>query len=237
MRGRTSGLAWRGLGQAVRRRTGSGIASRIRVGEIGSSAAVAGRVLADADALEAWLSDQGIACVRADRGPYPKRLFEQEWAREQGLVVDVSDSLVGPYTRYGPQLASARPVSLGGAFAAGTNTRSILAELGYSSSQIESLLAGKVVSEAPPIRGASAFACGFRKRWRRGSPIARSGGALRGRDRGRAPSVRHLERRLVRGQFEADFASVVFPGPVFGKTGGSRSGSAAFRARRRSSTR
>ena len=101
-----------------------------------------------ADALEDHLTARGIACVRADQGPYPKWLFEQPWAREQGLVVDVPDSLAGAYTRYGPPLRSQRPASLAGAFAAGANTRAILDEIGLSSAEIDELLSKGVVAEA-----------------------------------------------------------------------------------------
>jgi len=100
------------------------------------------------DALEARLGAVGVACVRADQGPYPKWLFEQAWAREQGLVVDVAESLVGPYTRYGPPLKSSRPAPLAGAFAAGANTRPILEEMGFRSAEIDALIAKRVVSEA-----------------------------------------------------------------------------------------
>ena len=101
-----------------------------------------------ADALEADLTSRGVACVRADQGPYPTWLFEQEWAREQGLVVEAPDSVMGPYTRYGPPLASARPAPLGGAFEAGADSRAILDEIGFSASEIEALFSAGVVSEA-----------------------------------------------------------------------------------------
>ncbi|MAG31630.1 MAG: hypothetical protein CL908_12150 [Deltaproteobacteria bacterium] len=101
-----------------------------------------------ADALESELTAQGVACVRADQGPYPRWLFEQDWAREQGLVVDAPDSLVGPYPRFGAPLSSERPASLRGAFASGTDTRALLAEVGYGAREIEGLLERGVVAEA-----------------------------------------------------------------------------------------
>ena len=101
-----------------------------------------------ADALETQLSAQGVACVRADQGPFPTWLFEQEWAREQGLVTEAPESMMGPYTRYGPPLTHERPAPLGGAFEAGVNTRAILEEIGFETHEIESLFASGVVSEA-----------------------------------------------------------------------------------------
>ena len=101
-----------------------------------------------ADDLEADLSERGVACVRADQGPYRSWLFEQAWAREQGLVVDIEESEVGAYTRYGAPLACDRPVPLQGAFASGTRTRALLEELGFSRKEIEALIEAKVVAEA-----------------------------------------------------------------------------------------
>jgi hypothetical protein len=56
--------------------------------------------------------------------------------------------MVGPYTRYGPPLTSERPARLGGAFAAGENTRSLLDEIGFSTPEIDALLAKGIVAEA-----------------------------------------------------------------------------------------
>ena len=102
-----------------------------------------------ADALEEKLTGQGVACVRADQGPYSSWLFAQDWAREQGLVFETPDSVVGPYTRYGPPLTSQRPAPLAGAFDSGANTRAILAEIGFAADEIDALLADSVVAEAP----------------------------------------------------------------------------------------
>jgi crotonobetainyl-CoA:carnitine CoA-transferase CaiB-like acyl-CoA transferase len=105
-----------------------------------------------ADDLEAKLTAAGVACVRADQGPYPSWLFEQPWARDQGLVVDVPDSLVGPYTRYGPPVETDRPVPLAGAFPAGAETRPILGEIGLGDDEIDRLVADGVVADAAAPR-------------------------------------------------------------------------------------
>jgi crotonobetainyl-CoA:carnitine CoA-transferase CaiB-like acyl-CoA transferase len=101
-----------------------------------------------ADDLEEALTGLGIACVRADQGPYWTWLGSQEWAREQAVVVDAADSLVGPYARYGAPVTNDRPVTLRGAFAAGANTRSLLDEIGFSGDEIDVFLAEGVVAEA-----------------------------------------------------------------------------------------
>jgi len=100
-----------------------------------------------ADELESQLTAQGIACVRADQGPYRSWIFEQDWAREQGLIVEAADSMVGPYTRYGPPLSSARPAAPGGVFPAGQDTRALLAEIGFEPQQVEELFGSGVVAE------------------------------------------------------------------------------------------
>ncbi len=108
-------------------------------------AAIAKREASD---LEADLSERGVACMRADEGPYRNWLFEQEWAREQGVVVDIAESQDGPYTRYGAPLTNDRPVPLRGAFPAGGDTRVLLEEVGFSPEEIDGLLESKVVAEA-----------------------------------------------------------------------------------------
>ena len=100
-----------------------------------------------ADQLESKLTSLGIACVRADEGPFASWIFAQDWAREQGLVAEAPDSSIGPYPRYGPPLISERPAPLRGAFDAGTNTRAVLEELGYSPAETNALFTAGVVSE------------------------------------------------------------------------------------------
>jgi crotonobetainyl-CoA:carnitine CoA-transferase CaiB-like acyl-CoA transferase len=102
----------------------------------------------DADDLEADLTSRGIACMRADQGPYWSWLIEQEWAREQGVIVDIADSIEGPYARYGSPVTNDRPVPLRGAFASGANTRDLLAEIGFSEGEIATFLSEGVVAEA-----------------------------------------------------------------------------------------
>lgn len=100
--------------------------------------------------LEAVLTARGVACVRADLGPCRRWLFEQDWARAEGLVVETPHSEIGPYRRYGSPIVNDRPVPLGGAFPAGRDTRALLAELGYGEWEIAPLFERGVVAE-PPI--------------------------------------------------------------------------------------
>jgi crotonobetainyl-CoA:carnitine CoA-transferase CaiB-like acyl-CoA transferase len=101
-----------------------------------------------ASELETDLSEKGVACMRADQGPYRSWLFEQEWAREAGVVVEIQDSQDGPYLRYGAPVENGRPVKLRGAFPAGLETRALLEEVGFDSNEIEDLLESKVIAEA-----------------------------------------------------------------------------------------
>ena len=55
--------------------------------------------------------------------------------------------MVGPYTRYGPPLSSARPAAPGGVFPAGQDTRALLAEIGFEPQQVEELFGSGVVAE------------------------------------------------------------------------------------------
>ena len=100
-----------------------------------------------ADELEAELTARGVACVRADQGPCRTWLFDQAWARDQGLVVEAASSEIGPYTRYGAPVVNDRPVVLDGAHPSGRDTRALLAELGYPEEEIVSLIERRVVAE------------------------------------------------------------------------------------------
>ena len=121
--------------------------ARERHGDALAEAIGAAIAKVSADELEARLTAQGVACVRADQGPYRSWLFEQDWAREQELGVEASNSMIGPYTRYGPPLSSARPAPAGGVFPAGQDTRALLREIGCEPEQVEALFASGVVTE------------------------------------------------------------------------------------------
>lgn len=101
-----------------------------------------------ADELEQNLTSRGVACMRADYGPYRTWLFDQDWALDQGVVADVEESMGGPYRRYGAALVNDRPVELKGATPSGGETRALLEEIGYKRDEIDRLLAEGVVSSA-----------------------------------------------------------------------------------------
>ena len=105
----------------------------------------------DAETWEREMTRQGVSCVRADVGPFARWGFDEPWARDTGLIGDVASSEIGAYTRYGAPVRSERPAPLAGGFAAGHDTRSILAELGFSEEQIADWLArGVVAAERVP---------------------------------------------------------------------------------------
>jgi crotonobetainyl-CoA:carnitine CoA-transferase CaiB-like acyl-CoA transferase len=98
--------------------------------------------------LEADLTEQGVACMCADDGPYRTWLFEQEWALAQGVVADVEETMEGPYRRYGAAVVNDRPVALRGATPSGGETRALLEEIGYGPDEVDRLLADGVVAQA-----------------------------------------------------------------------------------------
>jgi crotonobetainyl-CoA:carnitine CoA-transferase CaiB-like acyl-CoA transferase len=96
---------------------------------------------------EALLTSKGIACVVADQGPFARFAYGEPWMREAGFVVDLEDSAVGPYTRFGPTVRLSRDhAELRGPSLAGEQTREILGELGYAAPDIAALGAAGVVA-------------------------------------------------------------------------------------------
>jgi len=104
----------------------------------------------DADAWEQSLTESGVACVRADEGPPARFVYEHPDAERLGWYTQVAeeDSFYGSYRRYGKLVTQDRETGpLRGAFRAGEDTRSLLAELEYSEAEIAALLESGVVAE------------------------------------------------------------------------------------------
>jgi crotonobetainyl-CoA:carnitine CoA-transferase CaiB-like acyl-CoA transferase len=100
----------------------------------------------DATTLERELTAAGVACVRSYPGSHAAYVFDSPWSRELGLVEDACATGFGPYPRYGRVVRTERDVGpLGPADAVGAQTRSILAELGYTDDEVEALRAAAVV--------------------------------------------------------------------------------------------
>jgi crotonobetainyl-CoA:carnitine CoA-transferase CaiB-like acyl-CoA transferase len=100
----------------------------------------------DAASWERELVAAGVACVRSYPGSHAAHVFDAPWSRELGFVEDACATGFGPYPRYGRVVRTDRDVGpLGPADAVGAQTRSILAELGYTVEQMEALRAGGVV--------------------------------------------------------------------------------------------
>ena len=104
----------------------------------------------DADGWEQSLTESGVACVRADEGPPARFVYEHPDAERLGWYTQVAeeDSFYGSYRRYGKLVTQDRETGpLRGAFRAGEDTRSLLAELEYSEAEIAALLESGVVAE------------------------------------------------------------------------------------------
>jgi crotonobetainyl-CoA:carnitine CoA-transferase CaiB-like acyl-CoA transferase len=106
----------------------------------------------DASSWQRELTEHGVACVQVNDAPHAAYIFDAPWASELGFVATSAESGLGPYLRYGRSLQTARDVGpLGAADVAGAQSRRILAEIGYTAHDVESLIAAGVVG-APPIR-------------------------------------------------------------------------------------
>ena len=86
----------------------------------------------------------------AHDGPHAAYIFDAPWAERLGFVrTSRTASGFGPYPRYGRAVRTSRDLGApGAADAAGAQTRSLLAELGYDDEAFEKLLAGGVVAES-----------------------------------------------------------------------------------------
>jgi crotonobetainyl-CoA:carnitine CoA-transferase CaiB-like acyl-CoA transferase len=104
----------------------------------------------DANDWEQSLTALGVACVRADEGPPARWIYEHPDAERLGWYSQVAaeDSASGSYRRYGKMITQDRDTDpLGGAFRSGEHTRSLLAEIGYSESEIAALIDRGIVAE------------------------------------------------------------------------------------------
>jgi crotonobetainyl-CoA:carnitine CoA-transferase CaiB-like acyl-CoA transferase len=103
----------------------------------------------DATDWERALAPSGVACVRSYPESHAAYVFDAPWSRALGLVEDASATGMGPYPRYGRVVRAPGDLGpLGAADAAGAQTRSILAELGYADDAVEALRAGGIVRTA-----------------------------------------------------------------------------------------
>jgi crotonobetainyl-CoA:carnitine CoA-transferase CaiB-like acyl-CoA transferase len=103
-----------------------------------------------ADEWEALLAPAGIGCVRAD-GPMPGDFWAADpHVRENGFVVPASHPRYGEYLRWGALARFSRtPATPGPGCLGGQHTDAILAELGYSVSEIAAFRASGVAWSEP----------------------------------------------------------------------------------------
>ena len=108
----------------------------------------------DADAWEARLNGEGIACVRADAHWPAQFLLRDPHARAEELVVTAEHAEWGEYKRQGPLVRFERGGCYPGACLAGEHSVKLLEELGYDNVSICGLLEdGLVAQYESPCRG------------------------------------------------------------------------------------
>ena len=106
----------------------------------------------DADAWEARLNGNGIACVRADAHWPADFLLRDPHAQAEELVVTANHALWGEYKRQGPLVRFETGGRYPGACLAGEHSVKLLEELGYDDAAIRALLENGTVAqyESPP---------------------------------------------------------------------------------------
>lgn len=107
----------------------------------------------DADAWEAHLNGDGIACVRSDAHWPAEFLLRDPHAMVEELVVSAEHAEWGEYKRQGPLVRFERNGCYPGACLAGEHTVRLLRELGYDDATVRGLMGDGVVAQyASPAR-------------------------------------------------------------------------------------
>lgn len=106
----------------------------------------------DADAWEARLNGDGVACVQADAHWPADFLLRDPHAQAEELVVTANHALWGEYKRQGPLVRFETGGRYPGACLAGEHSVKLLQELGYDDAAIRALLENGTVAqyESPP---------------------------------------------------------------------------------------
>jgi crotonobetainyl-CoA:carnitine CoA-transferase CaiB-like acyl-CoA transferase len=140
-----------GLGQDDRFATAEGRAHH----DVELSSAI-GEVLREYAAAE-WerrLRQADVGCVEVSQVPLSEFTISSPTVRENGFVAEVTHPLFGNHLRHGPVVTlSADQANVGPGCLVGQHTRAILAELGYSDEQMETLRADGIVAWPDVGRG------------------------------------------------------------------------------------
>jgi crotonobetainyl-CoA:carnitine CoA-transferase CaiB-like acyl-CoA transferase len=102
----------------------------------------------DADELEAASVRAGVGCVRADRGGFADWQRGEIEAGRTALAAHVHSTQAGEHWRAAAIVEMEGLANPGGASTAGQQTRAILAELGYSPTEVDDLVERSIVSES-----------------------------------------------------------------------------------------
>ncbi|MDE0444531.1 MAG: CoA transferase [Gammaproteobacteria bacterium] len=103
-----------------------------------------------ADDFESRLATKGIGCVRADGLQPPAFLLEDEHCGVEELRVPAVHPDWGDYLRNGPMVRFSKGDDYPGTGAMGGATVALLEELGYSSAEIDALIADRTVGVRAP---------------------------------------------------------------------------------------
>jgi crotonobetainyl-CoA:carnitine CoA-transferase CaiB-like acyl-CoA transferase len=101
---------------------------------------------ASAETWEREALAEDVACVEVSKDPLAVVMIRHPALVENGFTAEVEHPFFGRHVRHGPLVSMEAPASMRPGCLLGQHTRAILAEIGYSETQIEDLKARGVIT-------------------------------------------------------------------------------------------